>query len=68
MYNTLFAKQIFIHPGSADFRNLPKYLVAGELVQTSRLFARSVSPILEDWLDDIQKGLKYELDEKIISC
>ncbi|NCD04700.1 MAG: ATP-dependent RNA helicase [Spirochaetia bacterium] len=65
MYNTLFAKQIFIHPGSADFRNLPKYLVAGELVQTSRLFARSVSPILEDWLDDIQKGLKYELDDKL---
>lgn len=65
MYNTLFANQIFIHPGSADFRNLPKYIVAGELVQTSRLFARSVSPILEDWLDDIQKGLKYELDEKL---
>ncbi len=67
MYNTLFATQIFIHPGSADFRNLPKYIVAGELVQTSRLFARSVSPILEDWLDDIQKGLKYELDDKLSS-
>ncbi len=65
MYNTLFANQIFIHPGSADFRNLPKYLVAGELVQTSRLFARSVSPIKEEWLDDIQKGLKYELESKL---
>lgn len=65
MYNTLFANQIFIHPGSADFRNLPKYIVAGELVQTSRLFARSVSPILEEWLDDIEKGLKYELESKL---
>jgi len=65
MYNTLFANQIFIHPGSADFRNLPKYIVAGELVQTSRLFARSVSPIYEEWLDDIEKGLKYELESKL---
>ncbi|MGD1822621.1 MAG: helicase-related protein [Pleomorphochaeta sp.] len=65
MYNTLFANQIFIHPGSADFRNLPKYIVAGELVQTSRLFARSVSPIQENWLDDIEKGLKYELENKL---
>jgi HrpA-like RNA helicase len=67
MYNTLFANQVFIHPGSADFRNLPKYIVAGELVQTSRLFARSVSPIKEEWLDDIQKGLKYDLEEKLSS-
>ncbi len=65
MYNTLFANKIFIHPGSADFRNLPKYIVAGELVQTSRLFARSVSPIQEEWLNDIEKGLKYELESKL---
>lgn len=62
MYNSLSAKEIFIHPGSADFRNLPKYIVAGELVETSRLFARSVSPIAKDWLDDIEKGLALQLD------
>ncbi|MBK5201409.1 MAG: ATP-dependent RNA helicase [Spirochaetaceae bacterium] len=62
MYNSLSAKEIFIHPGSADFRNLPKYIVAGELVETSRLFARSVSPIAKDWLDDIEKGLATQLE------
>lgn len=67
MYNSLFANQVFIHPGSADFKNLPKYMVAGELVQTSRLFARSVSPIKEEWLEEIQKGLKKELDDKLLS-
>ncbi len=62
MYNSLAAKEIFIHPGSADFRNLPKYIVAGELVETSRLFARSVSPIAREWLDDIEEGLASRLD------
>lgn len=62
MYNSLAAKEIFIHPGSADFRSLPKYIVAGELVETSRLFARSVSPIDREWLNDIQPNLQSELD------
>jgi RNA helicase HrpA len=62
MYNSLAAKEIFIHPGSADFRNLPKYIVAGELVETSRLFARSVSPIAREWLNDIEPNLQAELD------
>lgn len=63
MYNSLAAKSIFIHPGSADFRNLPKYIVAGELVETSRLFARSVSPIAQEWLDDIEPGLLRKLQQ-----
>ncbi|MFA6865120.1 MAG: ATP-dependent RNA helicase [Sphaerochaetaceae bacterium] len=63
MYNSLAAKEIFIHPGSADFRNLPKYIVAGELVETSRLFARSVSPIAREWLNDIEPNLEQKLDK-----
>jgi RNA helicase HrpA len=62
MYNSLAAKEIFIHPGSADFRSLPKYIIAGELVETSRLFARSVSPIAREWLNDIEPNLQAELD------
>jgi len=61
IYDSLTASTIFIHPGSAYLKHLPQYLVAGELVETSRLYARSVSPIKEEWLDDIMPGLKAKL-------
>ncbi|MCH3916175.1 MAG: ATP-dependent RNA helicase [Spirochaetia bacterium] len=61
IYDSLTASTIFIHPGSAYLKRLPQYLVAGELVETSRLYARSVSPLKEAWLDDIMPGLKDRL-------
>lgn len=61
-YQSLTVGQIFIHPGSAYFRTLPKYIVAGEIVQTSRMYARSVSPLQREWLDEIEPGLAKKLD------
>ena len=52
-YRSLTAKQIRIHPGSVMFRQTPEYIVAGEIVRTSRMFARSVSPIEKGWLHHI---------------
>lgn len=57
MYKSLTADQVFIHPGSAYFKTLPQFIIAGEIVQTSRLYARSVSPLEKAWLDDISKEL-----------
>ena len=48
---------MFIHPGSAYFKTLPQFIIAGEIVQTSRLYARSVSPLDKMWLDDISPDL-----------
>ena len=50
VYHSLTAEQIQIHPGSVMFRENPQYIVAGEIVKTSRTFARSVSPLKKEWL------------------
>ncbi len=52
-YRTLTADRIYIHPGSVMFQESPRYIVAGEIVKTSRIFARSVSPLKEEWLQRI---------------
>jgi len=59
VYNSYTADRIHIHPGSVMFRQSPKYIVAGEIVKTSRMFARSVSVVKEEWLKDISPFL-YE--------
>lgn len=60
-YQSLTANQIFIHPGSDYFRTPPQFIIAGEIVETSRMYARSVSPLQKDWLDEIKPGLYAEL-------
>ncbi|MHC1693295.1 MAG: helicase-related protein [Sphaerochaetaceae bacterium] len=61
MYKSLTANQIFIHPGSAWFKELPQFILAGEIVQTSRMYARSVSPLKKEWLDGISLDLRKRL-------
>ena len=63
VYRSLTAEQISIHPGSVMFRETPRYIVAGEVVRTSRMFARSVSPLRREWLKIISEDLYYELVE-----
>jgi ATP-dependent helicase HrpA len=63
VYRSLTAEQISIHPGSVMFRESPRYIVAGEVVRTSRTFARSVSPLRREWLKIISEDLYYELVE-----
>lgn len=60
-YRTLTTDRIYIHPGSVMFREAPKYIVAGEIVKTSRMFARSVSPLKGEWLKRISPILQTEL-------
>ena len=64
VYRSLTAEQIYIHPGSVMFRESPDYIVAGEIVKTSRMFARSVSPIRREWLSDIHPGLYPRLKDQ----
>ena len=52
-YRTLTAENIQIHPGSNMFRSDPLYMVAGEIVRTSRMFAMSVSPLTRSILSRI---------------
>jgi hypothetical protein len=44
-YSSLTEDGVIIHPGSVMFKSEPKYIVAGEIVRTSRMYAMSVSPL-----------------------
>ena len=56
-YRSLTADHICIHPGSVMFRQDPLFIVAGEIVRTSRIFAMSVSPLTKPMLDAINPAL-----------
>ncbi len=56
-YTSISADRIYIHPGSSWFDKKPKYILAGELVATSRLFARAVSPLKSEWINTIDPNL-----------
>ncbi|MCQ2592813.1 MAG: ATP-dependent RNA helicase [Treponema sp.] len=58
-YRSLTADHICIHPGSVMFKQDPVFIVAGEIVKTSRIFAMSVSPLTRPMLDTINPTL-YE--------
>ncbi|MFP4425185.1 MAG: helicase-related protein [Spirochaetaceae bacterium] len=57
VYHSLTAERIQIHPGSVMFQENPAFIVAGEIVRTSRMYARSVSPLKKEWLERISPEL-----------
>jgi len=44
-------QSFFLWPGSAAVAKKPKWVVAAELVETTRRFARTLGPINPDWLE-----------------
>jgi HrpA-like RNA helicase len=56
-YRSLTADRIMIHPGSVMFRLDPQYIVAGEIVRTTRMYAMSVSPLSRETLEKISPDL-----------
>lgn len=62
-YRTLTEERISIHPGSGMFRTDPLFIVAGEIVRTSRMFAMSVSPLTKFLLERIDKNLEAKLQK-----
>lgn len=62
-YRSLTADNIQIHPGSNMFRQEPLYIVAGEIVRTSRMFAMSVSPLTKNILNKIDNNLETSLSQ-----
>lgn len=60
-YRSMTAEHISIHPGSGMFKTTPLYIVAGEIVHTSRTFAMSVSPITKTILNNVQENLEKSL-------
>lgn len=52
-YKSLTARGIKIHPGSVMYKQRPDYIVAGEIMKTSQMYAMSVSPLKAEWIKDI---------------
>jgi hypothetical protein len=61
VYRTSTAGRIQIHPGSGMYRENPRFIVAGEIVRTSRMYAHSVSPLQREWLGRIHPDLPRAL-------
>jgi ATP-dependent helicase HrpA len=45
--------KFFIHPGSSLVKKAGRWIIAAELVETSRLFARCVARIEPEWLEQV---------------
>ena len=49
--------KLFIHPGSVLFKKRPKWLFSAELVETSKLYARTNAEIDVRWIEPLAKHL-----------
>lgn len=65
IYSSLTAERICIHPGSVMFRDNPDYMVAGEIVRTSRMYAHSVSPVTPEILSRIAPGMAEKFEKAV---
>ncbi len=50
-------RKFWIFPGSALFKRKPKWVMAAELVETSRLYARSVAKVEPEWIEPLAGNL-----------
>ncbi len=50
-------RRFFVFPGSALFAKQPKWVVAAELVETTKLYARSVAAIEPQWIEPLAAHL-----------
>ncbi|NWO54768.1 ATP-dependent RNA helicase HrpA [Chromohalobacter israelensis] len=50
-------RKFMIHPGSGLAKKTPKWVMAGELVETSRLYARDVARIQPAWVEPMASHL-----------
>jgi ATP-dependent helicase HrpA len=57
LYRAAKEREAMIFPGSALFNTAGSWIVAAEMVETSRLFARTVATIDPGWLEAIGGGL-----------
>lgn len=61
LFSSLTAERIQIHPGSVMFRQDADFIVAGEIVRTTRMYAMSVSPLSKQQLYKISPILADQL-------
>ncbi|WP_210360215.1 ATP-dependent RNA helicase, partial [Borreliella garinii] len=50
-YKTIKAQNVIIHPGSLISTDSVKYFVAGEIIETTKMYARSIGVLKKEWID-----------------
>ncbi len=53
IYRTTKGREVMIFPGSGLFNKAKNWIVAEEMMETSRLFARTVADIDSEWLEEL---------------
>ena len=56
-YEGARGKKFSIFPGSALFKRSPEWIMSAELVETTRLYARTVGPARADWVERLAEHL-----------
>jgi ATP-dependent helicase HrpA len=49
--------KVYIHPSSVNFKNKSQWLVAAELMDTGKLYARTTAPIEASWIEEAAEHL-----------
>ncbi len=57
LYQTGGGREVMIFPGSTQYGKTGDWLMAGELVETSRLYARTVAGINPEWIEPLAGDL-----------
>ncbi len=57
LYRAARGREVMIFPGSGQFGKAGQWIVAAEIVRTSKLFARCVATIQPEWLENLAGGL-----------
>jgi ATP-dependent helicase HrpA len=57
MYQAARGREVMVFPGSTLFNKGAPWIVAAEIIKTSRLFARTVAKIDPNWLEELGGGL-----------
>jgi len=52
-YRGVRANAVHLFPGSVLFRKSPKWIMAAEVVQTTKLYARTVAKIDPEWIEEL---------------
>ncbi|MGS0466972.1 ATP-dependent RNA helicase HrpA [Cobetia marina] len=50
-------RRFFVHPGSGVAKKSPKWVMAAEMVETTRLYARQVAAIKPEWVEPLAEHL-----------
>jgi len=56
-YTGTYGTKFFIFPGSGQFKKSPAWIMAAEVVETTRLYARCVAKIQPQWIESLAEHL-----------